>query len=79
MFMSFLKINGPYFYLQVLGVVFSTFAVGTWTSLARLTAVLGLNSLGLSYVDCLLFGALIAPTDPIAVLAMVKNESPVNN
>ena len=28
--------------------------------------------LGLSYVDCLLFGALIAPTDPIAVLAMVK-------
>ena len=24
------------------------------------------------YVDCLLFGALIAPTDPIAVLAMVK-------
>jgi CPA1 family monovalent cation:H+ antiporter len=32
----------------------------------------GLNELGLSYIDCLLFGALIAPTDPIAVLAMVK-------
>jgi CPA1 family monovalent cation:H+ antiporter len=28
--------------------------------------------MGLTYVDCLLFGALIAPTDPIAVLAMVK-------
>ena len=33
---------------------------------------LGLSELGLTYVDCLLFGALIAPTDPIAVLAMVK-------
>jgi len=32
----------------------------------------GLSDLGLSYVYCLLFGALIAPTDPIAVLAMVK-------
>ena len=30
---------------------------------------LGLTGLGLTYVDCLLFGALIAPTDPIAVLA----------
>ena len=28
--------------------------------------------MGLSYIDCLLFGALIAPTDPIAVLAMIK-------
>jgi len=28
--------------------------------------------LGLNYIDCLLFGALIAPTDPIAVLAMIK-------
>ena len=31
-----------------------------------------MTSVGLTYVDCLLFGALIAPTDPIAVLAMVK-------
>jgi CPA1 family monovalent cation:H+ antiporter len=31
-----------------------------------------MESLGLSYVDCLLFGSLVAPTDPIAVLAMVK-------
>jgi CPA1 family monovalent cation:H+ antiporter len=32
----------------------------------------GLSEMGFTYVDCLLFGALIAPTDPIAVLAMVK-------
>ena len=33
----------------------------------------------LTYVDCLLFGSLIAPTDPIAVLSIVKkmNLSPV--
>jgi CPA1 family monovalent cation:H+ antiporter len=34
--------------------------------------IFGLNTLGLSYIDCLLFGSLIAPTDPIAVLAMIK-------
>ena len=31
-----------------------------------------LGHLGITYVDCLLFGSLIAPTDPIAVLSMVK-------
>jgi CPA1 family monovalent cation:H+ antiporter len=33
----------------------------------------------MTYIDCLLFGALIAPTDPIAVLSIVKkmNLSPV--
>ncbi len=40
--------------------------------MANSIAFFGLDSLGLSYVDCLLFGSLIAPTDPIAVLAMVK-------
>ena len=34
--------------------------------------IFGLNEFGLTYVDCLLFGALIAPTDPIAVLSIVK-------
>ena len=32
----------------------------------------GLSELGLTYVDKLALCALIAPTDPIAVLAMVK-------
>ena len=58
--------------LASFGVVFSTFAVGTGLHWLVSQQFLGLNSLGLSYVDCLLFGALIAPTDPIDVLAMVK-------
>ena len=58
--------------LASFGVVFSTFAVGTGLHWLVSQEFLGLSSLGLSFVDCLLFGALIAPTDPIAVLAMVK-------
>ena len=58
--------------LASFGVVFSTFAVGTGLFWLTEQSIFGLSELGLSYVDCLLFGALIAPTDPIAVLAMVK-------
>ena len=61
------------------GVVFSTFAVGSGVFWLIEQPFFGLNSLGLTLVDCLLFGALIAPTDPIAVLAIVKkmNLSPM--
>jgi CPA1 family monovalent cation:H+ antiporter len=58
--------------LASFGVLFSTFAVGTGVFWLVQQPFFGLSTLGLSYVDCLLFGALIAPTDPIAVLAMVK-------
>ena len=58
--------------LATFGVIFSTFAVGTGVFWLIEQPFFGLNELGLSYIDCLLFGALIAPTDPIAVLAMVK-------
>jgi len=58
--------------LASFGVIFSTFAVGTGLFWLTEQSFLGLSGLGLSYVDCLLFGALIAPTDPIAGLAMVK-------
>jgi len=58
--------------LASFGVVFSTFMVGSATYWFISQPFLNLNHLGLTYVDCLLFGALIAPTDPIAVLAMVK-------
>ena len=50
-----------------LGVILSTFLVGTMTYL--LSGYLGL---GLKFVYCLLFGALISPTDPISVLWMLK-------
>tara|TARA_B100000780_G_scaffold69942_1_gene46500 strand:+ start:7615 stop:8883 length:1269 start_codon:yes stop_codon:yes gene_type:complete len=58
--------------LATFGVLFSTFAVGSGIFWLVEQPMFGLNSIGLTYVDCLLFGALIAPTDPIAVLAMVK-------
>ena len=58
--------------LASFGVVFSTFAIGTTLNWLLSLPFLGLGELGLTYIDCLLFGALIAPTDPIAVLAMVK-------
>ena len=59
-------------FLASYGVVFSTFAVGYGTYWLTQQSFLGLSGLGLSLIDCLLFGSLIAPTDPIAVLAMVK-------
>jgi CPA1 family monovalent cation:H+ antiporter len=53
--------------LATVGVVSSTFLVGT-------LAWLVFNSLGLdvAYIYCLVFGALISPTDPIAVLGILK-------
>lgn len=51
-----------------LGVLMSTFLIGS--------AAYGLSNwmgLGLKPVECLLFGALISPTDPIAVLGIMKS------
>lgn len=50
-----------------LGVIASTFMVGT--AMYYIGTWLGL---GLRYIDALLFGALISPTDPIAVLGILK-------
>lgn len=49
------------------GVVFTTFVVGTLAWL-----VFGWLGLPLDYGYCLLFGSLIAPTDPVAVLAIMR-------
>jgi CPA1 family monovalent cation:H+ antiporter len=56
--------------LATIGVVASTILVGgaTWLLSAALDA-------GLEPTECLLFGALISPTDPIAVLAMLRSAS----
>ena len=53
--------------LATLGVVISTFVVGGigWW-------VLGKLGIELPFIYCLLFGALISPTDPIAVLGILK-------
>lgn len=53
--------------LATAGVIISTFVIGS-----LLHVILGGLGLSLSYPLCLLFGALISPTDPIAVLAILK-------
>ncbi len=53
--------------LATAGVILSTFIVGilSW----KMLDLLGLN---MPFIYCLLFGALISPTDPIAVLGILK-------
>ncbi|MEK6152312.1 sodium:proton antiporter [Flavobacteriaceae bacterium 3-367] len=57
----------PIFVFSTLGVLASTFLVGTF-----MYFVLGSMHLDVNYIHCLLFGALISPTDPIAVLGILK-------
>jgi CPA1 family monovalent cation:H+ antiporter len=54
--------------LATAGVVASTFIVGTLTWL-----ILGFLSISVSFIYCLLFGALISPTDPVAVIGILKS------
>lgn len=57
----------PILALSTLGVLLSTLLVGLgayWISNA--------TGLGLSFLWCLVFGALISPTDPVAVMSVVK-------
>ncbi len=57
----------PVLIFATLGVLISTFVVGALTYL--LLPVIGIH---INFIHCLLFGALISPTDPIAVLAILK-------
>jgi monovalent cation:H+ antiporter, CPA1 family len=52
---------------STIGVLISTIIVG-----ALLYFVTGLLSIQIDFIQCLLFGALISPTDPIAVLGILK-------
>ena len=56
--------------LATLGVVLSTTFVGVLTWFA-----FGALGLELPFLGCLLFGALIAPTDPIAVMAILRRSA----
>jgi CPA1 family monovalent cation:H+ antiporter len=58
----------PISLLAVFGTLLSTFIVGGVTWL-----VLGWLNLGIPFLHALLFGALISPTDPIAVLGIMKS------
>jgi CPA1 family monovalent cation:H+ antiporter len=57
----------PVLVFSTVGVLISTFLVGT-----VMFYVLPLLGLEISFIYCLLFGALISPTDPIAVLGILK-------
>lgn len=59
--------RGPILMFATMGVMVSTFLVGTLTFY-----LLQAMGMGVDYVYCLLFGALISPTDPIAVLGILK-------
>ena len=63
-----LKIQrGPVLAFATLGVLISTFLVGI-----LMFFVLQIIGLEIAFIYCLLFGALISPTDPIAVLGILK-------
>lgn len=52
-----------------IGVIISTFVIGTLLFFTTL-----LFGLSVNYLYCLLFGALISPTDPIAVVGILKRQ-----
>lgn len=60
--------KGAIFLLSTVGVVVSTFLIGS--VMFYVLQALGLNT---PFIYCLLFGALISPTDPIAVLGILKS------
>ena len=60
--------KAPVLVFATLGVLVSTFLVGT-----VMFYILQLIGLEVAYIYCLLFGALISPTDPIAVLGILKH------
>jgi CPA1 family monovalent cation:H+ antiporter len=58
----------PVFVLSTLSVILSTIAFGTLFYYGTM-----LFNIHMSFVYCLLFGALISPTDPVAVGAIIRN------
>ncbi|WP_435579861.1 cation:proton antiporter [Gilvibacter sp.] len=61
------ELRWPILLFATFGVLVSTFLVGT-----AMYFVLDWVGLAVDYIYCLLFGALISPTDPIAVLGILK-------
>lgn len=59
--------QGPILAFATFGVLVSTFLIGGF--MYYILAALGLN---INFINCLLFGSLISPTDPIAVLGILK-------
>ncbi len=64
---NLLEEKGPVLIYASLGVLISTFLIGT-----LFYYICVLFGMPIDYIYCLVFGALISPTDPIAVLALLK-------
>lgn len=64
----------PVLVFATLGVLISTFLVGT-----MMYYILQIIGLQVDFIYCLLFGSLISPTDPIAVLGILKNAGAAKN
>lgn len=62
------KLKNPIALFATIGIVLSTFLIGT-----MMFYLFQAFSYPIDYVYCLLFGALISPTDPIAVLGILKD------
>ncbi|AGF46741.1 CPA1 family monovalent cation:H+ antiporter [Candidatus Kinetoplastibacterium desouzaii TCC079E] len=62
------RLKLPVFLLATIGVLISTIVVGI-----GFYFVVRLFNVSISFLWCLVFGALISPTDPMAVLAVLKN------
>ncbi|MFT7204291.1 MAG: CPA1 family monovalent cation:H+ antiporter [Algoriphagus sp.] len=62
------KQKGPIALFATIGIVISTFLIGTMMYYLFIAF-----SYPIDYIYCLLFGALISPTDPIAVLGILKD------
>ena len=61
------KFKYPIFFFSTVGVLMSTFLVGS-----LVYGLFHFFGIDVAYIHCLLFGALISPTDPIAVLGIMK-------
>lgn len=66
--------KGPIALFATMGIVISTFLIGSMMYYLFLAF-----SYPIDYVYCLLFGALISPTDPIAVLGILKDAKAPKN
>lgn len=73
-FQQLKKHRWPIIAFATIGVVSSTFLIGT--AVFYLLQVFGAS---VSYIYCLLFGAIISPTDPIAVLGILKKAKAPKN
>jgi monovalent cation:H+ antiporter, CPA1 family len=65
---SLKKLKSPIALFATIGIVLSTFLIGTMMYYLFMAFGNPIN-----YIYCLLFGALISPTDPIAVLGILKD------